>query len=305
MPATRLDWSDLPSAVVARIESALGSRVVRTSSQTTGFSPGLADRVVAADGSRAFVKAVSRSFAAESHRLYTREASVLRSLPPSVRAPRLITAIEVDDWVALVIDEVAGAHPSIPPTDDQLTAVLDAVAAAPEATFMPLPRASDLLIDGFTLWPALLAAGSGPGWVIADGPAITALAASAAQAVDGTRLVHLDLRSDNVLLGDDGAAWIVDWPWAAVGAPWLDGLMMLLDARMHGGRPERLLRTHPLFDSVDDDDIDAVLAGLAGLFLDGSLRPPPPNLPSLREFQAREAAAALDWLRERRFSAAH
>ena len=50
-----------PLSLRSDVERALGSPVVRAASQPGGFSPGSADRVVLADGRRAFVKAVGTS----------------------------------------------------------------------------------------------------------------------------------------------------------------------------------------------------------------------------------------------------
>ena len=56
----RISWTQIPAWVRAGIEAIIGGGAVVTAvSQSGGFSPGTADRVVTADGRRAFVKAVS------------------------------------------------------------------------------------------------------------------------------------------------------------------------------------------------------------------------------------------------------
>ena len=76
---------------------------------------------------------------------------------------------------------------------------------------------------------------------------------------------------------------------------------MLLDSRRTGSPDaDALLAEHPAFDGVAPETVDGMLGGLAGLFLSGSLNPPPPRMPELRPFQAAEAYAAFDWLRDRR-----
>lgn len=50
----------------------------------------------------------------------------------------------------------------------------------------------------------------------------------------GDTLLHLDIRADNVLLTDDHV-YFVDWPWAVVGAPWLDVVAFLPSVGMQGG----------------------------------------------------------------------
>jgi aminoglycoside phosphotransferase (APT) family kinase protein len=301
--ATRVHWGELPASLVDRIGEILGSTIVSASSQSTGFSPGLADRVVTSNGRRAFVKAVSSGFAPVSHQLYRREAEVLAMIPAGLRVPSLLGTVDDGDWFALVVSSVEGAHPAEPPAADEVRAVLDTVHAMPSATQLPLPRLEDEIATAFDRWPAIFESGLRvPSWASEHAPELQRLAAAAPSLVRGDRLVHLDLRSDNVLIDGDGEAWILDWPWACVGAGWIDGLTMVLDARMYGSLDSSaLLATHPVFDGVAADSVDAVLAGLAALFVTSAAQPDPPNMPSLRAFQAREADAALEWLRERRF----
>ncbi|MFT4235044.1 MAG: aminoglycoside phosphotransferase family protein, partial [Microbacterium sp.] len=45
----------------------------------------------------------------------------------------------------------------------------------------------------------------------------------------GDRLVHGDLRADNILIDETGRARLVDWPWAARGRGWEDAFLYLLN----------------------------------------------------------------------------
>ena len=130
---------------------------------------------------------------------------------------------------------------------------------------------------------------------------MTAAAEADAEALDGDHLVHLDLRADNALIDAEGTVWIVDWPWAVRGCRWLDGLTMLLDVRMR--HPEYdadgALNRSPLFAGVASAEVDAVLAGLAGLLMESSRQPEPPALAGLRAGQRAEGRASIDWLRHR------
>ena len=114
----------------------------------------------------------------------------------------------------------------------------------------------------------------------------------------GDRLVHGDLRGDNVIL-DPEHLWIVDWPHAAVGAPWLDLVCMLPSVAMQGGGPaHEIFAASPLAAEVSRDELLAFLAGVAGFFTWGSLQPDPPGLPNLRAFQRAQAYTSVEWLRE-------
>src|SRR5690349_15364649 len=54
----RMPYADVPGHVRAWVDEVLGSPVATWADQVGGMSPGCATRVAAADGSRAFVKAV-------------------------------------------------------------------------------------------------------------------------------------------------------------------------------------------------------------------------------------------------------
>src|SRR5690606_9826476 len=94
---TRMLWADLPLEVVAAVEGVLGAPVVDAVSQTEGFSPGSADRVVTADGRRAFVKAVHRGRNEGAYELHQREIAVMRLIPSEVSAPALLGSLVTDD----------------------------------------------------------------------------------------------------------------------------------------------------------------------------------------------------------------
>src|SRR3954464_11392696 len=88
----RLAYDALPAPVRGWVDTTLGSPVVQARTQPGGFSPGVAARLVCADGSRAFVKAVSAKTNEDSPKLHRREAQVLAALPDDLPVPRLIAA---------------------------------------------------------------------------------------------------------------------------------------------------------------------------------------------------------------------
>ncbi|MFC4244502.1 phosphotransferase family protein [Gryllotalpicola reticulitermitis] len=279
----------------------LGAPVVTVMPQLSGFSSGSADLVRAQNGRRAFVKAVSRTRNASTFELHRAEAAVMRRLPTQVRAPELLGVFDDDEWVALLLAEVAGEHPGRRGGAD-IVAVLDALAELPVAggRLSTLPRLTDELAGAFDGWDRLIADG-------ADGalpPAALGLrdrmvdaSARAREAVDGEYLVHQDCRADNVLIDRTGAAWIIDWPWASIGARWIDALTYLLDVVMRA-EPVDVDRylNHAIFDGMSGADADAVLAGLAGAWYDLARRPASADMPTIRAFQKAEADAAVSWL---------
>jgi hypothetical protein len=222
----RVPWTDLPDGLREAVETILGAPVAAAVSQAGGFSPGSADRVATTDGRRAFVKAVSRTVNADAPSIYLREALVLPLLPGGLPVARLLGVVEEDDWIALVLEDVDGRHPAVPWRDDDLHAVLDALQAIGAASvppklagvLAPLPHAIASLFSGWTTvtstdlepLPAHLAV-----WCAERLDDLRRLAAEGLDVVAGDRLVHLDVRADNLLIRPDGTVAVVDWPWAA------------------------------------------------------------------------------------------
>lgn len=295
----RVRWRELPPAIVDRVGQVLGAPVAEAVDQAAGYSPGVAARVGTASGRRAFVKAAPERLG-RSASLYRGEADVLALLPDGVRAPRLIGTVDAgadgDEWFALITQEVDGRHPAVPPATADLVAILDAVATAPRADGLPLPPLADGI--GVDPWPTLLAdhAEALRPEARAHGSELDRLTRELPEHLHGDRLVHLDTRSDNVLLDASGRAWLLDWAWASVGANWVDGFTALLDARLNGSADTDELLGHPLFADIRPHGVDALLAALAGGFRLNSLQPAPPRMPALRPFQAAQADVALDWL---------
>ncbi|MEU0072686.1 aminoglycoside phosphotransferase family protein [Streptomyces sp. NPDC006332] len=311
-PATgvRTPWEHLPQPVRDAVAGVLGAPVVHAVTQPGGFSPGVAARVRAADGRRAFVKAVSTDTNPHSPRLHRTEARNAAALPPAVPAPRLLGTHDDGTWVALVYQDVTGRQPHVPWREPELRRVLDAVgqlAGALTPSPLDVPPAATALGHTFDGWRHLLdeqeATGLPPArlgaWTTTHLPRLADLSAPWRQAVTGDTLAHADLRADNILLTDDRVVF-VDWPHALRAAPWFDLLVMLPCVRAQGGpEPEDMFTRHPLGRQADPDAVTAALAGLAGFFLRHSLLPPPPGIPALRAFQRAQGDAALTWLRRR------
>lgn len=274
----RVPWADLPPAVHDAVAGLLGSPVVQAVSQPGGFSPGSADRVLLADGRRAFVKTVDPAVNPFSGTMHRREARIARALPAGLPAAAFLGSFDEHGWTGLAFAEVPGRTPHLPWTADDLDAVLaalDRLARAGTPTPVPgLPTAQESL------------AGELP--------------AEALALVGGDTLAHLDVRADNLLVTGDGAV-LVDWPHAGAGAPWLDTLLLLAEVDRFGGHDvDGLLRRLPVTRDVDPVVLTTVLAGFATFFLDRAAQPAPPGLPTLRTFQRVQGEALVRWVGRRR-----
>jgi hypothetical protein len=157
----RIGWGDLPERVRHAVAEIVGGEVVEAVSQAGGFSPGTADRIRTADGRRAFVKAVSQAQNEQSPRFHRQEAQVTAALPSAAPAPTLLGAYDDGDWVALVLTDVDGRHPTTPWLPDELahvrTALDDLARTLTPSPIENVPIACDRLAEEFAGWHRLRA----------------------------------------------------------------------------------------------------------------------------------------------------
>jgi aminoglycoside phosphotransferase (APT) family kinase protein len=305
----RVEWEQLPASVRAAVEGWLGSPVVSAATQPGGFSPGVAARLLAADGRRVFVKAVSATPNCDSPRFHRREIRIASALPPSAPVPRLLWSYDEggDGWVVLVYEDVEGRHPTLPWRPDELDRVMRALQELSDS-LTPSP-VSEAVADSAVNW--LRRYGQGwnrlledrlPGldeWSIRHALGLATLEGGAPEAAHGNTLLHFDTRADNLLLTDD-RVYVVDWPHARLGQPWVDLVLFAPSVAMQGGpAPEELLSHHAAARAADPNAVSAVIAAVAGFFTSQSLLPPAPGIPGIRQFQAAQGEIARRWLAER------
>jgi aminoglycoside phosphotransferase (APT) family kinase protein len=290
------------------VEERLGGQVVEAATQPSGFSPGLAVRVRLGDGRRAFVKAVGPEPNPDSPGIHRAEARTMAVLPRSAPAPRLLWSLDRHGWVALAFEDVDGVHPALPWRPGELRRVLDMVADLAATPAPPgLPPVAERLHDTFTGWRDLAAAsaagdddlaGLDP-WAVRHLRRLAGLEAGWPAGAEGRTLLHLDLRADNLLLTPTRVV-AVDWPYASIGAAWVDLVLLLPSVTMQGGPdPEPTFAAQPVAAGADPLTVTAALAAFAGFLLAGARLPSPPGLPTLRAFQLGQGVVALEWLRLR------
>lgn len=312
----RVDWLDVPEPMRTAIEGVCGAAVIEARTQPGGFSPGVAARVRCEDGARWFVKAASAEINADAPRMHRQEATVLADLDPLILAghlpvPRLRGTAEQGPWFALVVDDVDGRQPVVPWQDHELDLVLAALdrlaralTPAPAAIMSTAPAIAEYLGDDFTGWRTLART---PGddrldpWSRAHLAELASLEATWTTHAAGDTLLHADIRADNLLITGDRAAsdgvMVVDWPHACRGAAFLDLVCFAPSVAMQGGpAPAELLARSRAGRNVSRESLAAVVCAVAGYFTEQSLRPPPPGLPTLRQFQAAQGEVTRRWL---------
>jgi hypothetical protein len=308
----RLPFDKLPVAVRDWIAHALGGEITGADDKVGGFSPGVAAVVTTERGARGFVKAVGSSINAESVVFHRAENAVMARLPrvDTILRPVASESLQVDgdEWEVMILPVIDGETPRHPWSEHNATTVLDAlVDLGNQLTPSPWPRDESRerkLAAFFTGWTRIrddttLPWASHP-WVAAQLSELVVIEQVVQERLRGDTLSHCDLRADNVLLAGD-AVWFIDWAHARNAARWLDPALLLGDVIASGAGTddggeidiERLLLTHKAFAGVDEWTVWATLVTLAATLHWFSRQPPPPGLPTIREFQHAQAEALL------------
>jgi hypothetical protein len=290
----RLSFEELPAAVRAWVERALGSVVVSAATQQGGFSPGVAARLVTASGRRAFVKAVGTSLNPKTPELFRNEIAAVQAIGRLPSAPVLYDVYDDGDWVGLLFEDIDGRLPSHPWEQQEADRVLDAVTELTDALDpSPWPDAPVAAVrsrEFLSRWDNVIADGLDvPDWAAGREEELAELARIGLRALaEGKALAHWDLRSDNIILTDDRVVFI-DWAHPALAPRWTDTVILHADMRESVQLP-RL---------PDDKAITGFITAIAGGLWWGAAQPAPPGLPTIRQWQRRHAIVHLDWVRER------
>jgi hypothetical protein len=271
-----------------RLAALVGAEPLQWTPRAGGYSTAERYTVTLDDGRSVFVKTAEAEHMAAWLR---REHEVYASLRGSF-IPRLIGFDDKGGPPLLVIEDLSDADWSPSWTTERVAGVRAALA---ELHSCPAPPNThpmrEVYADWFGRWrvvqtdpePFLALGLRSRDWLEERLPAL--IEAAEAAPVDGDAVVHLDVRSDN-LCTLEGRAVLVDWNFVSFAAPELDLAAWACSLALEGGPPPwELLPDSPGFAAF----VSGIFAAVAGL-------PPPETAPTVREFQARQLAVALDWL---------
>jgi thiamine kinase-like enzyme len=271
-----------------RLAALVGAAPLEWAPRAGGYSTAERYTVTLDDGRRVFVKAAAAEHMAAWLR---REHEVYASLQGTF-IPELIGFDDDGRRPLLVVEDLSDADWSARWTSERLAAVR---AALDELHACEAPPNTHPVRETYAVWfgrwhvveedpePFLSLRLRSRAWLDERLPTMIELADAAP--IDGDALVHLDVRSDN-LCTVDGRAVLVDWNFVSFAAPELDLAAWACSLSLEGGPPPwELLPGSPGFAAF----IAGIFAAVAGL-------PPPETAPTVRDFQARQLAVALDWV---------
>jgi len=271
-----------------RIERAVGSRTVDYEPRPGGYSTADRFAVTLADGRRVFVRS---AVAPNLGDFLRREHEVYAALSGSF-IPALVGWDDDGVRPVLEIEELSDADWTPRWDAGRIAAVLAALDEVADAKPPPnTPPVRESFAELFDLWrvveadpaPFLAVGLRDEAWLERALPVILGAVDSAP--VDGDRVCHLDVRSDNLCFRD-GRAVLVDWNWTSLANPTIDVAAWLPSVRVEGGpEPWEIL-----------PDAGAHAAFIAGVWAAVVGLPPPATAPTVRDLQRRQLAVALDWV---------
>jgi hypothetical protein len=275
------------------VAEALGATIAGHTDLHGGMSPGPAAGLRLADGRQVFVKAVSADVRAHNHAMILQESAILDALPASVPAPRRLATVEYGPWIALATTWAGGATGG-PWTDASIAAVAKACrTASGHRAPGALPPVARRIFD-FDGWVRVLEIGEGDAWEAAYAGPAAEVAAGWERWTAGDALVHRDIRLDNTAVDAEGrSAVLLDWAYAAAGAPWIDLAQLAADVVATGhvlgrqaatDRACRLLRTLP-------PEASRFVVGLAGMWCIRAATIPDTVMPGISTWRRARSAA--------------
>lgn len=304
--AVRPGWSDLPLTLRSAISERLGAAVVEAQVAGGGFTRAFAGVLTTAAGERAFVKAAELTDPTSDW--YAREAAVTAALPAEVPAARLRWTLVAQGWFVLCLEALDARVPGLPWVPEELTAALaawkvsaGALAEPPEGIrAVGLPLLPEIIRGEMSWWSEFSFRGEtlppAPDWVPSRLGELVALEQALPGLVAGGGVLHGDLRVDNVLIGRGGAAWLCDWTWPCLGAPWFDAVTLLVSAYASGLDADALIAEW----GAPADGVDGALAALGGYWLERAAGGPSSASPHSRQHQRFSGTQAMAWLASRR-----
>lgn len=266
------------------VTQVMGDTIDRWQPVSGGFSSAGLWVIETSGGVRRFVKAANTDDTAR----FLRAEMVVYDQIEAGYMPEVEAWDDDGEYPFLIIEDLSGLH--WPPQWSDVDAVLsvcEEIAATPPPNGLS-NEAQSSLAESF--WPRI-AANAEPvvslgvasaGWFEqALSPLIDA---ERTAVVSGDALVHADIRSDNLCIGD--GVKVVDWNWAFVGNPMLDVVAWLPSLYLEGGPSPWELLTGEI----------GLVARLAGFFLYHATKPQSRYVRAdIRDFQRAQGAAALEW----------
>ena len=131
-----------------------------------------------------------------------------------------------------------------------------------------------------------------PAWVVERLDDLMADCHRLVERAEPDRLVHWDIRDDNLLTRPDGSIVFVDWGQASRGPAWTDPMIARLEGVEEPWFDDAVHRS-PALAALGDDLVTAFLVGIGAFLAYRAETAVDVNLPTLNDFRRTESARFL------------
>ena len=278
----------LDAEIHSRIESLLKCRVTNTNKVRAGYSAAQRWVVKSDSGQSFFVKIGTPSVSNQNLR---DEAWVYECCKVDCM-PKVMAWQDDKEFPIMLFEDLSVSHWPPPWKTDQIDQVLK-TSKLIHSTRVPLMSYEEKHGPGEPGWWEIIETNPEPvlslgliteEWLKKSLP--TLIISSESISLNSDRVIHFDLRSDNLCISDRGVI-VVDWSLACLGNPRLDlGLFLPSLAYEGGPEPESILPNSP-----------DVASWVCGFFAHHASKPFIPLAPRARELQLKQFKTSLTWVK--------
>ncbi len=304
---TDVEGVDLWAAVPEEVRGAAQSQLRRGVVAASGIAHGSASTALLLeleDGHEVFFKGIDMSSVNQfMRRALKREEHIYRELGKRLRpwAPAMLGSASLKNWHFLLLEKVGSWD--APPW--QASTLRD--AARGYACFHAKNRNAHLpnwlntnewrrFAHSWRLSTPMGREDADHNWLRHNGGRLRACAARLARSAGPHTLLHLDTRSDNMVIHHRQLR-LFDWAMAGVGPAEFDVAAFAQSIHAEGGpKPRIFLDEYRHHAPLDSDLLLASVAAIAGYFWHHATQPPVPEVPGLRPMQRKQLRACLEWL---------
>jgi hypothetical protein len=254
-------WSELPESIRQGVQKRIGN-IADVQLTRTGQSCNFSATMRRGSREPVFVKAVNSVSPAMR---WLRNEAEAAELAPGI-APAVLFADDIDAWLVVGFEHVAGRPAKLGPGSTDLPLVASTLArigAVKALAMRPLerrwasswwPRLAEERPDALGTWSLDL---------------LSEWEQKAPKRVAGDALVHSDLHQDQFIITDTESVHVIDWGLPAAGAEWVDPAFLvirLIDAGHSPAEAETWARLHTRWADASAEDVTAFAVYVAGLW---------------------------------------
>ncbi|MBC7370254.1 MAG: aminoglycoside phosphotransferase family protein [Bdellovibrionaceae bacterium] len=313
----RPTWKHIPKLAIEAIESKFASRIVEVQSIDGGYSSMGRFQLIFHNGTHLFAKVDHSENTAKGRDAFRAELYNYQNIPQVANfGPEYAGVLRFEEWHFIFLQWIPDRVQTPPWSTSQVHHVVDRLVqlhstkpskffgmTKPQLKLTPQNNWRRLIESETQLrsWSTMFEAPyKERAWLSKHQDRILELESISNTFTYEKCPVHLDLRSDNILISDKGIVTFVDWPYLTVGPRWLDLCFWLPGLEVEGGPPaEEVIAYYETKWHRGFRKEEIVLAAIlvSGFFAFYSHQPELKGLADLRALQKRQFHPAYEWLK--------